>query len=43
VFLNKAEDEETFAVAGRLARRLVPPYHTVAAGSARTGDVRTWP
>ncbi len=42
-FLNKAEDEETFAAASRIARRLVPPYQAVAAGSARTGAVRVWP
>lgn len=43
VFFNKVEDEETFAVAGRLSRRLVPPYDSVVAGSARTGTVRAWP
>lgn len=43
VFLNKAEDEGRLQAAGRLARRLVPPYHLVVAGSARTGDVRAWP
>ena len=43
VFLNKAEDDATLAAAARLAARLVPPYHWVAAGSARSGAVRTWP
>lgn len=43
VFLNKVEDEEAFLAAGRLSRRLVPPYHSVVAGSARTGTVRAWP
>jgi probable selenium-dependent hydroxylase accessory protein YqeC len=40
VFLNKAEDEAALAAAGRIARRLVPPYDLVAAGSARTGEAR---
>ena len=43
VFLNKAEDDATLAAAARLAVRLIPPYHWVAAGSARSGAVRTWP
>ena len=43
VFLNKAEDGATLAAAARLAGRLIPPYHWVAAGSARSGAVRTWP
>jgi probable selenium-dependent hydroxylase accessory protein YqeC len=43
VFLNKAEDGATLAAAARLAVRLIPPYHWVAAGSARSGSVRTWP
>jgi probable selenium-dependent hydroxylase accessory protein YqeC len=43
VFLNKAEDDDTLAVGARLALRLIPPYHWVAAGSARSGMVRTWP
>jgi probable selenium-dependent hydroxylase accessory protein YqeC len=43
VFLNKAEDGATLAAASRLAARLIPPYHWVAAGSARSGAVRTWP
>jgi probable selenium-dependent hydroxylase accessory protein YqeC len=37
VFLNKAEDAEALAAAARIARRLVPPYAFVAAGSARAG------
>jgi len=36
VFLNKAEGE-ALAAAGRIARRLVPPYAFVVAGSARDG------
>jgi probable selenium-dependent hydroxylase accessory protein YqeC len=43
VFLNKVEDESGFAAAARLSRRLVPPYESVVAGSARTGVVRAWP
>jgi probable selenium-dependent hydroxylase accessory protein YqeC len=43
VFLNKAEDAEALAVGARLAVRLIPPYAWVAAGSARSGMVRTWP
>jgi probable selenium-dependent hydroxylase accessory protein YqeC len=43
VFLNKVEDDAAFEVAGRVARRLVPPYQLVLAGSARTGVVRSWP
>lgn len=40
VFLNKAEDEPSREAARRIARRLVPPYDLVAAGSARDG--RAW-
>jgi probable selenium-dependent hydroxylase accessory protein YqeC len=43
VFLNKAEDDEALAAGSRLAVRLIPPYHWVAAGSARSGMVRAWP
>jgi probable selenium-dependent hydroxylase accessory protein YqeC len=43
VFLNKAEDDRTLEAAARLAARLIPPYHWVGAGSARSGAVRTWP
>jgi molybdenum cofactor cytidylyltransferase len=43
VFLNKAEDDATLEASARLAARLIPPYHWVAAGSARSGAVRTWP
>jgi len=43
VFLNKAEDDASLAAGARLAARLIPPYHWVAAGSARSGAVRTWP
>jgi probable selenium-dependent hydroxylase accessory protein YqeC len=43
VFLNKAEDAATLDASARLAARLIPPYHWVAAGSARSGAVRTWP
>ena len=43
VFLNKAESHEALAAGARLAARLIPPYHWVAAGSARSGEVRTWP
>jgi probable selenium-dependent hydroxylase accessory protein YqeC len=43
VFLNKAEDDSTLQAAERLAARLIPPYHWVAAGSARSGVARTWP
>jgi probable selenium-dependent hydroxylase accessory protein YqeC len=43
VFLNKAEDDATLDTAARLAARLIPPYHWVAAGSARSGAVRAWP
>jgi probable selenium-dependent hydroxylase accessory protein YqeC len=38
VFLNKAESEAALAAAGRIARRLVPPYGFVVAGSARAGS-----
>jgi len=40
VFLNKAEGEEALAAAGRIARRLVPPYAFVVAGSARDGSAQ---
>jgi probable selenium-dependent hydroxylase accessory protein YqeC len=40
VFLNKAEDESREAAARRVARRLVPPYAAVLAGSARAGRGR---
>jgi len=40
VFLNKAESEVALAAAGRIARRLVPPYGFVAAGSARAGSAQ---
>lgn len=43
VFLNKAEDDAALDAAARLAARLIPPYHWVAAGSARSGAVRAWP
>jgi probable selenium-dependent hydroxylase accessory protein YqeC len=43
VFFNKAEDDAALATGARLAMRLVPPYHWVAAGSARSGAVRVWP
>jgi hypothetical protein len=43
VFLNKAEDDAALAAGARLAVRLIPPYHWVAAGSAREGTVRVWP
>jgi probable selenium-dependent hydroxylase accessory protein YqeC len=39
-FLNKAEDAAALAAAARLADRLLPPYHFVAAGSARAGIAR---
>jgi len=40
VFLNKAEGEAALAAAARIARRLVPPYGFVAAGSARAGSAQ---
>jgi probable selenium-dependent hydroxylase accessory protein YqeC len=43
VFLNKAEDDAALDAGARLAARLIPPYHWVAAGSARSGAVRAWP
>jgi probable selenium-dependent hydroxylase accessory protein YqeC len=43
VFFNKAESDEGLAAGARLAVRLIPPYHWVAAGSAQSGMVRTWP
>jgi probable selenium-dependent hydroxylase accessory protein YqeC len=42
VFLNKVEDAAREAAAARIAPRLVPPYHVVAAGAARGGAVRVW-
>jgi probable selenium-dependent hydroxylase accessory protein YqeC len=42
-FLNKVEDTERRAAALRIARRLVPPYCFVAAGSAGGGASRIWP
>ncbi len=42
VFLNKAESDETWAAAGRLAPRLIPPWDRVLAGSARGGPLRVW-
>jgi probable selenium-dependent hydroxylase accessory protein YqeC len=43
VFLNKVEDEDRRAAAVRIARRLVPPYCLVAAGSAEGATGRIWP
>jgi len=43
VFLNKAEDDSALDAGARLAAHLIPPYHWVGAGSARSGVVRTWP
>jgi len=40
VFLNKAETEAALAAAARIARRLVPPYQLVTAGSARAGSAQ---
>ncbi len=40
VFLNKAESADAAAAAGRIAHRLVPPYGSVVAGSARGGSAR---
>ena len=40
VFLNKVEDPARVEAAARIAPRLVPPYDTVLAGSARSGDLR---
>ena len=42
VFLNKVEDAARDAAAARIAPRLIPPYHVVAAGAARGGAVRVW-
>ena len=39
VFLNKVEDAGLWGAAGRVARRLVPPFGVVVAGSARGGRV----
>lgn len=41
-FLNKVEAEGAWAAAERIARRLLPAYALVVAGSARTGTVRAW-
>jgi len=38
VFLNKVEAPPDWAPAERIASRLLPPYHFVAIGSARSGD-----
>jgi probable selenium-dependent hydroxylase accessory protein YqeC len=43
VFLNKVENAERRAAALRIARRLVPPYCLVAAGSAEGVAGRIWP
>jgi probable selenium-dependent hydroxylase accessory protein YqeC len=43
VFLNKVEDVERRAAALRIARRVVPPYGLVAAGSASGAAARLWP
>jgi len=43
VFLNKVEDQDGRAAAARIARRLVPPYALVVAGSARGPAARLWP
>jgi probable selenium-dependent hydroxylase accessory protein YqeC len=43
VFLNKVEDADRRAAALRIARRLVPPYCLVAAGSAEGSAGRIWP
>jgi probable selenium-dependent hydroxylase accessory protein YqeC len=43
VFLNKVEDAERRQAALRIARRLVPPYGLVAAGSAAGAAARIWP
>lgn len=41
-FLNKAETEGRREAAGRIARRLMPPFSRVLAGSALAGPVRVW-
>jgi molybdenum cofactor cytidylyltransferase len=43
VFLNKAEGEAALQAAARIARRLVPPYQFVVAGSARAGSAQAMP
>ena len=43
VFLNKAEGGAALAAAARIARRLVPPYRFVVAGSARDGSAQGMP
>ena len=40
VFVNKVEDAQLWGAAGRVARRLVPPFGVVVAGSARGGRVQ---
>jgi probable selenium-dependent hydroxylase accessory protein YqeC len=40
VFLNKAEGPSALGAAARIARRLVPPYELVAAGSAAAGSAQ---
>jgi probable selenium-dependent hydroxylase accessory protein YqeC len=40
VFLNKVEQASHWPPATRIAAGLLPPYHFVAAGSARSGDAR---
>jgi probable selenium-dependent hydroxylase accessory protein YqeC len=40
VFLNKAEGQSALGAAARIARRLVPPYELVAAGSAAAGSAQ---
>lgn len=42
VFLNKAEQPAALEAAARIARRLVPPYQLVAAGSARAGSAQAF-
>jgi probable selenium-dependent hydroxylase accessory protein YqeC len=42
-FLNKVEDPVRRAAATRIARRLVPPYSIVVAGSAEGEAGRLWP
>jgi probable selenium-dependent hydroxylase accessory protein YqeC len=43
IFLNKAEAPAALEAAARIARRLVPPYEYVVAGSARAGTARPMP
>lgn len=42
-FLNKVEDERAEAAAAHIARRLMPPYELVVAGTAHGGSGRRWP